>query len=106
LLRLITAADRDTFTVSLRSAFPSALRELRVFGCQQSPASEGVRQFIKGSYAAVKKANPDIPILIREAVGTPARAFARFEYGMEKSVSLQGAQSAQEVEQKIASLLK
>lgn len=45
------------------------------------------RQFIKGSYAAVKKANPDIPILIREAVGTPARAFARFG---QSSLSLSG----------------
>jgi len=36
------------------------------------------RQFIKSSYPHVKKANPDLPILIREAQGTPARAFARF----------------------------
>ena len=26
----------------------------------------------------MKKHNPDLPILIRECVGTPARAFARF----------------------------
>lgn len=36
------------------------------------------RQFIKIAYPAVKSANPDLPILIREAAGTPARAFARF----------------------------
>lgn len=34
--------------------------------------------FIQTSYPAVKKANPEVPILIREALGTPARAFARF----------------------------
>lgn len=34
--------------------------------------------FIKSSYPAVKKANPDLPILIREANGTPARGFVRF----------------------------
>lgn len=34
--------------------------------------------FIQSSYPAVKQANPDLPILIREALGTPARAFARF----------------------------
>lgn len=37
-----------------------------------------LRAFIKTSYPAVKAANPELPILIREAVGTPARAFARF----------------------------
>lgn len=89
---------------ALRQALPKAVRELRLFGCQQSPASEGVRcalapcgpplqtavadqgnpplttrsAFIKSSYPAVKKANPDLPILIREANGTPARGFVRF----------------------------
>lgn len=28
---------------ALRKALPAAVRELRVFGCQQSPGSEGVR---------------------------------------------------------------
>lgn len=36
------------------------------------------RQFIQSSYPVMKKHNPDLPILIREASGTPARAFARF----------------------------
>ncbi|GAA5883125.1 hypothetical protein JCM16303_006104 [Sporobolomyces ruberrimus] len=90
---------------ALRKAFPSAVRELRVFGCQQGPGSEGVRQFIKSSYPAVKKANPDIPIMIREALGTPARGFVRFERGVEKQVSLEGVSSAEEVEKKIASLI-
>lgn len=34
--------------------------------------------FVEKSYAHVKKANPDLPILIRECQGTPARAYARF----------------------------
>lgn len=38
----------------------------------------GCSAFIKTSYPAVKAANPELPILIREALGTPARAFARF----------------------------
>ena len=88
----------------LRKALSPALRELRVFGCQTSPASAGFRSvaplhlpptastaqrtrpnvcivcsaFVQTSYLDVKKANPDLPILIREAQGTPARAFARF----------------------------
>lgn len=63
------------------------------------------------TYESFKKANPDLPIMIREAKGTPARAFARFgassslhlpsskpvadawlvvERGVEKNVSLEG----------------
>ncbi|POY75886.1 hypothetical protein BMF94_0969 [Rhodotorula taiwanensis] len=90
---------------ALRKALPAAVRELRIFGCQQSPSSEGVRAFIKSAYPSVKSANPDLPILIREARGTPARGFVRFERGVEKQVSLEGVSSAEEVERKIASLL-
>ncbi|BGP34725.1 hypothetical protein JCM10296v2_006547 [Rhodotorula toruloides] len=90
---------------ALRKALPAAVRELRLFGCQQSPGSEGVRAFIRSSYPQIKSANPDLPILIREASGTPARGFVRFERGVEKQVSLEGASSAEEVEKKIASLL-
>jgi NADH dehydrogenase (ubiquinone) 1 alpha subcomplex subunit 2 len=36
------------------------------------------RQFVVAQYPELKKNNPDLPILIRECVGTPARAFARF----------------------------
>ncbi|GAA5846630.1 hypothetical protein JCM11251_002924 [Rhodosporidiobolus azoricus] len=89
----------------LRKALPSTVRELRLFGCQQGPGSEGVRAFIKSSYPSVKSANPDLPILIREAAGTPARGFVRFEKGVEKQVSLEGVSSAEEVERKIASLI-
>lgn len=38
----------------------------------------GDRAFIQTSYAEIKKANPDVPILVRESQGTPARAFVRF----------------------------
>jgi len=36
------------------------------------------RQFVLSTYPTLKQNNPDLPILIREAQGTPARAFARF----------------------------
>lgn len=36
------------------------------------------RQFIVSKYPVIKKHNPDLPVLIREANGTPARVFARF----------------------------
>jgi hypothetical protein len=82
---------------SLAKAFSPALREIRILCSQTGPASEGTRcaramyprsapaltpapcrQFIQAAYPALKKANPDLPVLIREARGTPARVFARF----------------------------
>jgi NADH dehydrogenase (ubiquinone) 1 alpha subcomplex subunit 2 len=83
------------------------------------------RHFILSAYPVIKKSNPDLPVLIREAQGTPARAFARFgkafldrirskigsyyvfvslERGVEKHVELDGL-SAEQVEQKVTQLL-
>lgn len=36
------------------------------------------RQFVASNYTAVKAANPNLPILIREAKGAEAKIFARF----------------------------
>jgi hypothetical protein len=35
-------------------------------------------EFLKAAYPSLKEANPNLPFLIREAQGTPARIFARF----------------------------
>ncbi|KDQ16627.1 hypothetical protein BOTBODRAFT_30550 [Botryobasidium botryosum FD-172 SS1] len=90
---------------ALSKAFSPALREIRVLLCQSSPASAGTRQFIQTAYPAIKKQNPDLPVLIREAQGTPARVFARFERGVERHVELDNL-SASDVERKVADLLK
>ncbi|ORZ28559.1 thioredoxin-like protein [Lobosporangium transversale] len=87
------------------SAFTKSLKELRVHLCQTSPASNGLRQFVASNYNAVKAANPNLPILIREAKGTEAKIFARFEHGQEKKVLLDGL-SEKEVAQKLADLVK
>ena len=36
------------------------------------------RSFIQSAYPTIKRHNPDLPVLIREANGVPARIFARF----------------------------
>ncbi|NXP56764.1 NDUA2 dehydrogenase, partial [Heliornis fulica] len=64
------------------------LRELRVHLCQRSAGSRGVREFIEQHYVTLKKANPDVPILIRECSGVQPAFWARYEFGKEKSVSL------------------
>jgi len=38
----------------------------------------------------MKKNNPTTPILIREAAGTVPKIYARYEFGQEKSQSLEG----------------
>ncbi|EIN05452.1 NADH dehydrogenase alpha subcomplex subunit 2 [Punctularia strigosozonata HHB-11173 SS5] len=86
-------------------ALSPAIRELRILCSQSGPGSEGTRQFIQSAYPAIKKANPDLPVLIREASGTPARFFARFEKGVEKHVELDGL-SPSDVEARVAQLLK
>ncbi|KAF9515355.1 hypothetical protein BS47DRAFT_1376265 [Hydnum rufescens UP504] len=85
-------------------ALSPAIREIRILCCQTAPASAGTREFILSTYPALKKSNPDLPVLIREAKGTPARVFARFERGVEKHVELDNL-SATDVQQKVASLL-
>ncbi|XP_009643460.2 NADH dehydrogenase [ubiquinone] 1 alpha subcomplex subunit 2, partial [Egretta garzetta] len=46
------------------------------------------RDFIEQHYVALKKANPDFPILIRECSGVQPKLWARYEFGKEKSVPL------------------
>ncbi|KAK0495663.1 thioredoxin-like protein [Armillaria luteobubalina] len=90
--------------MSFSKAFTPALREIRILCCQTGPASAGTRQFITSKYPLIKQHNPDLPVLIREASGTPARAFARFERGREVHVDLDNL-SATDVESKVAQLL-
>ncbi|EST07539.1 Ribosomal protein/NADH dehydrogenase domain protein [Kalmanozyma brasiliensis GHG001] len=88
----------------LTKALPKALKEVRLHLCQTGQASAGARKFLETNYQPIKSSNPDLPFLVREASGTPARAFARFERGVEKHVELDGLSSA-DVEKKFGELL-
>ncbi|KAI8083894.1 thioredoxin-like protein [Thamnidium elegans] len=81
------------------------LKELRLQFCQTSPSSSGLRDFIAKNYVSIKKANPELPILVREASGIEARAFARFDKGIEHKITLKNA-SAQDIENTLAQLVK
>lgn len=48
------------------------------------------RAFLTKSYPTMKKHNPSIPIMLREAQGTSPKVYARYEFGQEKSQSLEG----------------
>ncbi|GLC40564.1 hypothetical protein PLESTB_000044400 [Pleodorina starrii] len=77
-----------------RNALSKSMQELRIHLCQASEASQGVREFVVSNYAEMKKANPHFPILVRECAGAEAKLTARYDFGAEKSVSVQGANSA------------
>lgn len=74
-----------------KQALSKSMQELRIHLCQTSPASQGVREFIVSNYAEMKKANPHFPILVREAAGAEAKLIARYDFGVEKAVSVQGS---------------
>jgi len=58
------------FKASSSLSWPSKA-QIHVFG-------HACRDFVMGSYAEIKKANPDFPILVREASGTEAKLIARY----------------------------
>jgi len=88
--------DDDTMSIFTKALSP-AVREIRFLLSQSGSASSGARSvfprtlpaapltlcsvcrsFILSNYPKIKQHNQDLPVLIREAEGTPARAFARF----------------------------
>ncbi|KAK7574258.1 hypothetical protein V9T40_011449 [Parthenolecanium corni] len=64
--------------------FQPALKELRIILCQSSKSSQGIRDFISQHYVALKKVNPNTPILIRECSNVEPKIFARYDLGKEK----------------------
>lgn len=64
------------------------LREIRLHLCQTSPASQGARDFVEQHYVALKKCNPEFPILIRECSGVQPKLWARYDFGKERSIAL------------------
>ncbi|KAI9441470.1 NADH dehydrogenase alpha subcomplex subunit 2 [Lactarius indigo] len=92
--------------MSFARAFSPALREVSppLLQVRVEVSDYSRRQFVLSTYPTLKQHNPDLPILIREAQGTPARAFARFERGVERNVVLDGL-SSKDVATKISELL-
>ncbi|KXZ55635.1 hypothetical protein GPECTOR_2g1185 [Gonium pectorale] len=70
-----------------------------------SKSMQELREFVLGNYAEMKKANPQFPILVRECAGAEAKLTARYDFGVEKSVSVQGA-SSNAVLEKLNELIK
>nr|7ZM7_f Chain f, NADH dehydrogenase-like protein [Thermochaetoides thermophila DSM 1495]7ZMB_f Chain f, NADH dehydrogenase-like protein [Thermochaetoides thermophila DSM 1495]7ZMG_f Chain f, NADH dehydrogenase-like protein [Thermochaetoides thermophila DSM 1495] len=91
--------------MSGRYAFAKGVKELRFLFCQTSQHSAEARSFLNRAYPIMKKHNPTIPILLREAQGTIPRVYARYEFGREKMESLEGLTDKQ-IEETVAKLVK
>ncbi|TGZ40352.1 NADH dehydrogenase [ubiquinone] 1 alpha subcomplex subunit 2 [Temnothorax curvispinosus] len=73
--------------------FGKHLKELRILLCQTSKSSQGVRDFIEQQYVSLKKNNPRFPVLIRECSSIEPKLYARYEFGVERSVPLSNLKS-------------
>ncbi|KAB5559981.1 NADH:ubiquinone oxidoreductase 10.5kD subunit [Coniochaeta sp. 2T2.1] len=91
--------------MSGKYAFTKALREVRFLFCQTSEQSAATRTFLTRAYPTMKKNNPTIPIMIRDAAGTAPKVYARYEFGQEKSQSLEGL-SDKQIEETVTQLVK
>ncbi|KAI8614111.1 NADH:ubiquinone oxidoreductase 11 kDa subunit [Chytriomyces sp. MP71] len=80
--------------MSTFSRFPSALKELRIHVSQTAAGSKGARDFVLNHYAAIKAANPSLPILVREATNVEARVFGRYAQGVERKIVLENLDEA------------
>ncbi|KAI1196289.1 NADH dehydrogenase, alpha subcomplex, subunit 2 [Nemania serpens] len=90
--------------MSSKYAFTKALKEVR-FLFSQGETSAATRTFLTRAYPTMKKNNPHTPILMREAAGTTPKVYARYEFGKEKSQTLEGL-SDKEIEDAVTALVK
>ncbi|KAK5636882.1 hypothetical protein RRF57_012594 [Xylaria bambusicola] len=93
-----------TVTMSAKYAFSKTLKEVRFLFCQ-GENSAATRTFLTRAYPTMKKNNPHTPILMREAAGTIPKIYARYEFGKEKSQSLEGLDDKQ-IEDAVSTLVK
>ncbi|CDO57171.1 NI8M subunit of mitochondrial NADH:ubiquinone oxidoreductase (complex I), putative [Geotrichum candidum] len=85
-------------------AFPRILKELRFHLSQTGEASVPLRKFLNRAYPVMKKHNPATPVLVREAFGVRPTVFARFEFGKETKLHLDGITDS-EIEARLTDLI-
>ncbi|KAI1500011.1 thioredoxin-like protein [Biscogniauxia marginata] len=91
--------------MSAKYAFTKNLKEVRFLFCHTGEGSAATRTFLTRAYPTMKKNNPQTPILIREAAGTLPKVYARYDFGKEKSQSLEGL-SDKQIEDAVTTLVK
>lgn len=91
--------------MSWQKSIASKVRELRLVCCQVSGHSEGVRSFVTNNYALVKQHSPDFPFIVRECENAIPLVTARFDFGVEKKICVEGF-SEKDVAKAVEDLLK
>ncbi|CZT16840.1 probable NADH2 dehydrogenase (ubiquinone) 10.5K chain [Ramularia collo-cygni] len=91
--------------MAAKYAFSKSIKELRFLHCQTSEHSNAVRSFLTRAYPTMKKNNPYTPIMIREAMNTEPRVYARYEFGVEKVADLKGLDD-KAIEAKVTGLVQ
>lgn len=86
------------------SAIAKTVKEIRFHLSQVNEGSSALRSFLVSSYPALNKANPELPILIRESQQAKPLVFVRFEKGAEVKKDLEGLDKAQ-IESEVKKLL-
>ncbi|KAE8372314.1 NADH-ubiquinone oxidoreductase 105 kDa subunit [Aspergillus bertholletiae] len=91
--------------MSGKYVFTKGVKELRFLFCQTSDHSATTRSFLQRAYPTMKKHNPHVPIMMREASGTLPKVYARYAFGKETLEPLSGLSDAQ-IEEKLTKLVK
>ncbi|KAI4356368.1 hypothetical protein L6164_000397 [Bauhinia variegata] len=86
---------RQREAMAWRGQLAKNLKELRFLMCQSSPASQATRTFVEKNYKELKTLNPKLPILIRECSGIEPQLWARYDFGVEKGIPLDGLTETQ-----------
>jgi NADH dehydrogenase (ubiquinone) 1 alpha subcomplex subunit 2 len=88
-----------------RKLITANLRELRFHFSQSSQGSKGLRDYVQANYKELKTVNPTFPFLVRECEGVEAKIWARYDLGVEKSLSVEGLDVAK-VEKSLKDLVQ
>ncbi|KAM3173467.1 hypothetical protein ACTXT7_012450 [Hymenolepis weldensis] len=73
----------------------TGVKELRILFSPVSASSTGLREFISKSYSGLKSNNPNVKFMIREADSSPAHIYARYAFGKEHYVPVDGCSSSE-----------
>ncbi|KNC49255.1 uncharacterized protein AMSG_05250 [Thecamonas trahens ATCC 50062] len=82
------------------------VREVRFHFCEYSSASEPMRNYVASNYVALKKANPEVPLLVRPAPGVSPHIVLRLPKGVETTIPLADAADPADIADRLTTTIK
>ncbi len=76
--------------MSWHKSIGGKIKELRIVCCQKGTSSAGARNFVQNNYLSVMEEHPRFLFIVREAEGAEATVMARYNYGVERAVPVDG----------------